>query len=219
MNPAVVANATLDGVYLSVPADQWRITPRELKELAEMADGGVREAWRYNGATRELNPRKHSFGLDWEHLSGMRETIDKLLAIPGVHRLILWREEQLVWMGNGSRVEFEAPWALAIDDAPTIPSGFSESRFAPKIQVGFSGSPLTWVRKAQVDYDAAATADAGEVWWLDDERTFKLPSAPVAGAYVFGRVVPVFRVLKDVGGEKRLSDPVREPLSLELREA
>jgi hypothetical protein len=218
--PAIPYDAMLDGVSLaSAPATEWTIRPRpDGTEIVALRTGGRRAFHRYNGPGRELKQQKYDFALGWEHLGALRETIEELLAVPGVHRLILWREETHAWAGTGSLVEFQMPRTLARDEEG-LPAGVNLSLLLPRVKVGRTGDWLDFVSATAEDYAEADTADADEVLFLEGGDVFKLPSAPAAGVHVFARVVPVYLVLEGAPAEKRLPGPIQEPLTLNLGEA
>jgi len=220
MNPAVPENAVLDGVYLVTPATEWRILAEEQRTVRQLATGARREQITYPGEGMPVVPTKRRFTLMWTNAASMRATFDELLALPGLHTLVLWRDEQLAWRADG-RSEFHMPnnWVLAID-AVTPPAGLPAARFAPMVKVGLAGDVFTYT--VPVDYDAGNPA-AGEVWFSypgTGGASLKLATPPDAGEIVYARVVPVYQVyLAPTRAERTFAEPLREPREITLLEA
>jgi len=222
-NPAVPANAVLDGVYLQVSAKEWRILAEEQRTVRRLATGRRREQVTYPGVGMPMVPAQRRFTLAWEHTGEMRPALEELLAVPGLHPLILWRDEPLAWHADGSRAEFHLPngWVLAID-RQIPPDGLSPDRFSPAVKVGLDGVVLTYSSHDEATY-AAGTPAAGEVWFsipTSGGASLKLATPPAAGEIVYARVVPVYQVyLAPTRAEQTFAGPLREPREITLLEA
>lgn len=223
MTHAVRADAVLDLVPLTaVPADEWRIGERELRYVRESATGRRREVLLASAAGQPLTRRLRTFALAWEHVGAMRGTLEELLAVPGEHSLVLWRDEYLTWRGDGVTRELALPagWRLAVDVlAGALPSGVTTAAIAPAVKIGRTGAVLTWSLQDVATFDGGAPP-AGEVWSAAGEGRVKLGDVPPLDAIVHGRVVPVYPVFVAAERpEKRFDAPLREPLDVTLLEA
>ncbi len=217
--PAIPADPLLDGVRLAVAASEWRIQHTEARTLRELAGGGFREQFAPTAPDLPPVAVTRRFALSWQHARELRQTLGELLAVPGIHRLILWRPEDLAWIGDGSRTEFRLPngWSLALDDHDP-PGNVDPARFLSLLRVGYAGTPLTTLSLAPESYDEG-DPDPGEALFSAGESRFKLGAAPASGEVVYGTVFPVYRVLRGVeAAERSYTGPLREPLDLVLVE-
>jgi len=220
---AVPTNACLDGLHLEVPTREWRILPEHRATVRTLALGDRREQLADPGPGMPYRRIKRRFTLRWPHVGDIRKALEELVAVPGMHDLILWRHEQLAWPADGQRDEFHMPneWILAVDYM-TPPQGLSADRFVPEVKVGRGGAILTYSTVDDTTY-AGGTPPAVEVWFNapDDGSgaSCKLPEPPPAGSVVYARVVPVYRVLvAPQQSEKSLTEPIREPAEITLLE-
>jgi hypothetical protein len=215
----LTANPALDLQQLGdeCSAEQWTIRPRQVARVTELATGGRRKSYAAQAAGLPLKKIIHEFQLDWGNLKDPTRTlIEEILSLPEPHSLILWRYHWRSWAGDGARVEFTMPWGQATD-ALEPPHGLLDTRFNPVVKVGIGGDELEYLLKSAVDYEADEP-DAGEVWFKEDARVFKLSSPPDAGAKVIARVVPIFNVIETPETESVFRDVVREPRRLVLLE-
>lgn len=214
--PAVAAAAYLDGV--AIPnAREWRVIPVEGRVLRTSSGGSTREIVAYQAAGLPPVRSKRRFAIRWEHIAdadGLRE----LLAVPGEHSLILWRREQLAYLGDGSRVEWTLPnsWSQATDSV-TPPGGLAASLFASVWKVGIDGTEITATSTASATFDASDPA-AGQVWIRTGGSDVKIGDVAPAGTWIYARVVPVYTVLRDAPEETVLSKPLVEPAAVRLVE-
>ena len=131
-------------------------------------------------------------------------------AVPAVQTLILWRRETLAWAGDGARTLDRLPngWALATDEA-TLPQRLGAARFAPELKVGRDGAPLVVDVVDDAVFDGEAPSPAGSAWIRRGGSDVRLSSAPLAGEWVYGSVMPVYRVVESPqAAEKGLLRPV-----------
>jgi hypothetical protein len=209
--PALRADPTLDGVHLTgTSTSEWSILHKPARRTPELSHGGHREYLAWPGALQPQIKTKLQVVFTWESLRTMRDTVEQLLAAPGPHELALWRNEWSSWYCDGAAAEFSLPWRLAPHVVSTAPNGLTMARFDPVTKVGLSGTPLTYLPKAQAAYDADEPA-AGEVWYLEGGQTFKLSAAPTAGAVLYASVVPVYLVFEGEPTERRYTNPAAEP--------
>lgn len=217
--PAIPAHPLLDGVVLTVSAAEWRIQPVAARTVRERAGGGWRETFAVTGPDLPPVGVVRRFGMRWEHLRELRQTLAELLAVPGEHTLILWRPEELAWIGDGIRSEFRLPngWTLALDSAAP-PGNVPPAGFEPAVRITRTGTPLDVTRGvSQAAYDTGPPA--GECYFLAGAGAFKLGDVPGSGEAVHATVHPVYRVLRDAEmPQKALTGPTREPEELLLVE-
>ncbi len=219
---AVKASAVLDGVHLSsVPATEWRVRARELRHIRESATGVRREVLLATAAGQPLRRHVRTFALTWNHVGALRATVEELLATPGEHTLVLWREEFVTWAGDGVTRELTLPngWLLAVDALDPLPAEVTAAEIAPQVKIGIAGAALAHSLVDPATFDAG-DPPAGEVWFAEGESRCKLGDVPDAGATVYARLVPVYRALQAPDRpEQRLDQPIREPLEFTLLEA
>lgn len=216
-NPAIPADAYLDGVPLA-NAGQWRISPVEGRVLRTSSGGATREIIARQDPRLPPVRRKSRFVLTWPSIKD-RQIPEELLGIPGEHQLVLWREEQLVYLGDGARTSWLLPngWRLATDLISPLPSGLDPAKFVPRFKYGIAGAEIEAESTPSVTFDAGDPAP-GEIWIRQAGSDIKTGDVVGAGTWIYGRVVPAYRVLKDAPEDKTLSRPVVEPESIRLVE-
>ncbi len=216
--PAVAGDAVLDNKVLGHEASQWDIELTELRIVERLATGRAIERTTRAPVGEPLIITRRTFVIDWDHLEqGARAQVEQQLSLPGEHRLVLWREEQLAWLGDGNRTIYILPnrWQLALHVVSTLlPGGVPAAAFEPVVSVG--GVDATYALVANV---AAAAPPAGQVHFEDSTSRFRLPSAPAPGTPIYARVVPAYPVFRGAPVGKQLRGPLREPHQLELIEA
>lgn len=222
-NPAVPANAVIDGREIAVPAAEWRILREEGRIVRTLATGMRREQLTDPGQGYPLIVVRRRFGLLWAHAGGARQALGELSAVPGEHCLVLWRPEEIAYRGDESRDVFRLPnrWILAID-AVTPPGGLDPAKFSPQVRVGRDGDVLACSTVDDATFEGATPPAAGEVWFnapSSGGASFRLPEPPAAGELIYATVVPQYRVLVGATqGETALREPLREPREVVLLE-
>ena len=166
-------------------------------------------------------PRVLLVALDWAMLKADdgKSLLRRLMRVPGAHTLVLWRVEELTYLGDGVRTDFRLPngWTCACDSAPA-PMGIELSRFDLVARLGAAGDPLPLSVKDAADY--TGTPAPGELWRLRDGNVFRLGTPVPEGERLHVEVVPVYRVVRmRDDSRRRLEQPVLESYRLQLREA
>lgn len=216
--PAIPADPTLDGVHLTgTSTSEWSVLPREARRVDPLNHGGHREYLAWPGPLQPQIKVKMEVVFTWESLRAQRATVDELLAVPGLHPLVLWRHEVASWSCDGAAAEFQLPWRLAPHVIATPPGGHVMSKFEPRTKVGRDGSWLTYLPKEEEDYEADDPAE-GEVWYLVGGQVFKLSEPPAAGTVIFAHLVPVFLMFQGEPSERRFNNPAAEPRRVALLE-
>jgi len=209
----------LAGIELTSSADAWDIKRQELRTLTRSQTGRIFEIQLAQAPDLPLRTTYTEVGLTWKHIFFAGEDqLRRIRVRPGPKTLVLWRREDLAYVGNGDRREFRLPnsWTVAIDThSPT--GGVLPTVFAPVLRI--DGVAVPFSAAAAAEYDAG-DPPAGEGWWRQASATFKVAEPPSSTALVDLTVVPVYRVYIQPGeAEKVASETPRvEPYELLLLE-
>lgn len=211
----------LDGYAITTAADAWLIRPLELRSAQRLATGRVKT---YVLAAEPGAPETDTvleLGLRWS-VYQKDPVLQRMLADKTRrHTLVLWRTENLVWRGNGSRRHFRLPrgWTFAVDGAPAVPiAGLDPLAWYPQLRLAPAGEPMPIEPRTAADYDAGEPP-SGAAWWQRGTGAFKLGEAVAAGAPLYGDVVPAFRVVQAPrSDEVAVEKPRVEPFALRFLE-
>ena len=218
--PGIVAAPTLDGVHLKAAPQvtRWRID--ELKTLHALPVASEQRTWWGEVAlehpdwmvpTRRV---KHHVSLEYQHLRGIYDQVEEILAAPGPFSLAIWKPMTLTYQADG-RVEGWLPWRQAVDVVGAPPK-LQASKFEPTVKIGRTGEPLAIVSKDSASF--AGTPPDGEAWFLESDQRFKVAAPP--GALIFVRLFPIFGVFEEASVARDYDGrtPFREPRSIRLVE-
>src|SRR5688500_3863143 len=175
----------IDGHLLAQAADVQRdITYRRQKAIADMARGGRREAYAYQGTGFPLIGRKFEVTLRYDHIRSHLDLVEELFATPGPHEVVLWQRHHEAFPGDGARVEFTLPRVpLLVDpDEYTFPPLFPQAwktALAVEATVGIGGTVLAVVEKTGAGYEAGDPTGT-EAWFVAEQAAFKVGTAPTA---------------------------------------
>lgn len=217
---AMPGEALLDGVPLPA-ASAWELGYLEGRALDPLAAGRVRELLTEPPPGHPEIVTVRTMTLAHGALNASQKAlVRRLTARPGIYSLVLWRAEELTYLGDGARAAFELPngWTLAVDSAP-VPAGIDPDQFELAIRLGVTDDPLPLTVQDATAY-AAAEPPEGEVWRLRDTHDFKLGSPPAYGSRIWAEAVPVYRVVRAADADRRRADRlVVEDVAIALREA
>jgi hypothetical protein len=214
-SPAIPGNAYVDRQEIRAPTDAWVVTPQEFRSVRDSATGERSERLTLQAPDLPLIKAKRRIDLRWSSVGSSREQVERICAVPGEHGLILWREEQLAYLANGTRTVYRLPnrWTPAIHHVAP-PDGLEPAKFSPRVMVGSQGVQLTYDAVDDATFNGAAPPPAGTVWFRTGGSDFRLDVAPDAGEIVFARVVPEYRVFHTTAPAKTLDKPNIEPATL-----
>lgn len=224
---------TLDGVHLDGISPQ-DVTVREEEAVTHRTASALahRESRSWVDPGDPGRTLKLHLELDYAHVRAKAPLLDRLLAVPGAHRIILWKHVTTAHESDGVTQVLTLPRAFvqdALDAAGAAivpPAGHPWSRFP--VQVYLAG-PLSAAVEPQAV--SQSTWDAGDppqgtVWRLTGQPLLKLapedvPAAvapPAPPAYISVAMVPELRVHRVAPGQVSYRSPIPEPRRLELRE-
>lgn len=218
---AMPAPAVIDG-HVIAGASSWELGEEEARGLDELATLKVKEYILDSPPGLPEVPRVLVAALDWAALEASEEKalLKRIMRRPGDKTLVLWREEHLTYLSDGTRKAFTLPngWICAADVTP-LPPGLSDDRFEAEFRLSAAGEPLPLTVQESSDF-AAGDPSPGEVWRERGTGAWKLGQAPEKGVRIYVDVVPVYRMkrLKD-DSRRRLEQSVVEPVRLQLRES
>lgn len=223
LGPIYLAGQLLDKVAVG---DQ-DFTPHEQRETVTLGRGATREALAYQGAGYPMVGVKHRLGLPFTNLGTQYDLVEELLAVPGPFEVVVWKRAHPVYAGDGDRATFYLPTYVRDHFDLTLPvpgplqSAESLEQLAVEVRIGIAGgTSLTPLVKSSGDY-AEGEPDAGEAWFLDQGREFKVGTVPNFGERLYVRYVPIYSMHKEAAPQSRRYQPgsTREPLDLVLVEA
>jgi hypothetical protein len=216
--PAVPAQPIFNGAVLSVSPELWQVTTSQAKTVHQLATAGRRETFTYWGPGWPLIKTKREVQIEWSHLKGeVGAMVERMLAAPGPHRLILWQPVDVAYAGDGSRAAYTCPWHQALDLYPIPPGGVPSSIFMPQVRLTLAGAPLNCLFQTAEAY-SAGEPDEGDVWFLAGQGGFKLSAPPSAGSTVYLTTYPVLEVLEAPDSSRSFKNPVSRPRTLVLLE-
>jgi len=214
--PGTRVPPTLQGTQLTgASAREVLVRWREMKTVQESGGGDRQEQLLARPSGYPVRTRKREFVFDYNHIRGLYDLVEEILAAAGPFTLSLWKLEHFAFAGDGARTEFFFDHDLAAD-FDSVPSALV-GKIDPVVKVGISGTALTYTAVSTATFDGGDPA-AGIVWFETAGRRMKLPAAPAVGETVFARFVPRFECLEQADHEKRYQNPIREPRSIVLLE-
>jgi hypothetical protein len=218
---------TLDGIHLlEISPQEIVIREEERVTHRQGAAGNSRESRPWVEPGEPGRAVKIGVTLDWQTVRAKAPLIDRLLALPGAHRLAVWKRVTTAHESDGAGQVVTLPRAFVQDAldhqglAILPPGGHPWSRFATHVYLaGPLGAAIEPELVSQATWDAGDPA-AGVVWRLTGEPLLKLAAedVPVPGQYVNVEMVPELRVHRVAPGEVSYRSPIPEPRRLELRE-
>lgn len=218
---------TLDGIHLSgISPENYRLRAEEMVTHRQAVDATGRESRPWTPPATASKLIKYRLNLDYRHVRDKADLIDRLLAVPGSHRIIVWKYVTVTFSGNGATRVFTLPRALARDAvdhagaALSPPAGRQWTDFAPEVRTGPLSAGLTVSRVTQATWDAG-DPPAGTVWFLEASRQLQLApdDTPATDSWLYVATVPELSVHQISSDDRNHDNPIREPRRLELREA
>lgn len=226
--PGTLSPVRIDGHTLSSVMDQQRdVTFKRQKVVVDMARGGRREAYAYQGAGYPLVGRKYEVTLRYQNIAAHLDLIEDIFETPGPHSLVIWQRIHRSYAGDGARVAFtldRAPLLVTPGSFASFPAIFPEGIKARLgleafIGLGDAAVALTVQQKTQGEYDGGNPTGT-QAWFVPEVAAFKLGTAPTASETLYVHYVPILQVFDDpvVTKSYPAATPRREPRDLVLLE-
>lgn len=228
LTPPGLQPITLDGVQFDYAGETELTWSEPSRTLAASVGGKRREHLTWWGEPALAHPnhlvptrrRLLALRIAYGHLRGqIRDTVEDLLAVPGVHQVAPWRPVRCTWLSDGATAKLWAPWTRA-DELLAVPTHLA-GRVDPVVKVGRTGTPLDVVTVSTATFDDV-TDPVDEAWWEEEGQRIRLPEAAASGAYVYARWYPLVRMYEAAEEDRRQytgARPLAEPREIVLVEA